>query len=1031
MFGLREFRLRVFCDEFLLRVPEAPARPNSEQDGLARHVLLELRFGLEGYDPEITELTEQLASALPGDGLLHPPARSYHPAYADSLLAQLDTALAMGWLTIERVAEPTFAARRRPPPPEPPPPPRPKKERPETFFEVRFIDEIGEPITGVETELTVSGKSARLTTNGAGVALLEGVLGYSGDARVHDVEGLERVLNPRWDRQRFGKPPKEGNTTKVSFVGEPIGPVPIKAAVPNTVIIQPPRGRLHVQLLDKSGRVKHAGCRYTVRGPETFSGKTDESGVLVHEDVLPGEYTLELEVPVFEGKDQQLDRYQSPLVVLTPASTRPETRMLGAVPFSVLARLHLFFNTNKAFLLPTALPGMRRLRQLCLENDPSQLLIVGHADTAGDAAGNDSLSLERAEATLAFLKDDVDGWLSFYGSSVPSKRRWGAAEDRMMLVALPDFRSKPRGQSAITWFQTTRGLNVTGKADATTRRQLVTEYMALDGETLPELGSSITLTAHGCGEHFPLDDSGEAVDAAPADGRRDPGDRRVELFFFDPEFGIVPPPPGQNSKAGSPEYPAWRKSVSLVHDLTADTLEGPVLTFIELVDAHFRTNSAVILPEGETPTSDPGQLESLTSVGVFATVLRYNDEHPGLKLLVAGHSDSTGDITFNQKLSEERAQVALALLRGNRAEFVRLCQARHDEVDVTQIFHWAAHHYGFSCQPTRLDAPPSDQRYQQFRDSYNAWLEARDPATEPDPRGSAPLARWGRLDPTVWGAIFDLYEHKLREELGEDAAGVAGLRSKLVFVDDARPALGFSEYFPIEELGVDNYKSQANRRVEVLFFEDGEEPDLEHAEADPETAEVYLPGVYRRTPLAPLPSAKPWRAYWERQEEPANMGEVRFMVLDAPGLPSGCPVVMEVTEFIEGADPVSCGSVAGSSSDGTIKLPFDAWYDPERRQRDASQLLKASPNVSFRFSASTEQRIKAAGQALTYSDYLEVQVVHREDETGSAGIDCRVQTPWGIHERTTDEDGVIKVDHLAPGGCRVTVGSAYRGKRGS
>ena len=42
------------------------------------------------------------------------------------------------------------------------------------------------------------------------------------------------------------------------------------------------------------------------------------------------------------------------------------------------------------------------------------------------------------------------GPAELYESSVPEKRRWGAAEERMMLSALPDFPSKPPVEDTIT-----------------------------------------------------------------------------------------------------------------------------------------------------------------------------------------------------------------------------------------------------------------------------------------------------------------------------------------------------------------------------------------------------------------------------------------------------------------------------------------------------------------------------------------------------------------------------------------------------
>ena len=53
------------------------------------------------------------------------------------------------------------------------------------------------------------------------------------------------------------------------------------------------------------------------------------------------------------------------------------------------------------------------------------------------------------------------------------------------------------------------------------------------------------------------------MDPDPKNPERDPTDRRIELFFFDKEFGIQPTPPGKNSKQGSKEYPEWRRRATL------------------------------------------------------------------------------------------------------------------------------------------------------------------------------------------------------------------------------------------------------------------------------------------------------------------------------------------------------------------------------------------------------------------------------------------------------------------------------------
>src|SRR5690606_30261088 len=123
----------------------------------------------------------------------------------------------------------------------------------------------------------------------------------------------------------------------------------------------------------------------------------------------------------------------------------------------------------------------------------------------------------------------------------PSAKRWGSREDELMIGAILGATVDPQ-RSAVEQFQETFNaavadgdlegemLEVDGKLGPNTRRALVTSYMRQDGTTLPE---DVELGVHGCGESFPLDADGEALDDDAADGVEDATDRRVELFFFD------------------------------------------------------------------------------------------------------------------------------------------------------------------------------------------------------------------------------------------------------------------------------------------------------------------------------------------------------------------------------------------------------------------------------------------------------------------------------------------------------------------
>lgn len=209
--------------------------------------------------------------------------------------------------------------------------------------------------------------------------------------------------------------------------------------------------------------------------------------------------------------------------------------------------LGLFFDTNKTFILPATLELLKLVPKQYKRHPNGEVVIFGHTDTTGEPSVNDPLSTKRAEMMAAYLKDDVDAWLKNYESTVAENQRWGAHEDFLMVTQMQGFDQRDPSITPITWFQQTRELKVDGIAGPETRRQLVTEYMAVDGTTLP---ASSSVTSIGCGEDFPLDETGRGIDSNPEQNKSDSLDRRVELFFLNP---AVESPPAKARDA----YPEW------------------------------------------------------------------------------------------------------------------------------------------------------------------------------------------------------------------------------------------------------------------------------------------------------------------------------------------------------------------------------------------------------------------------------------------------------------------------------------------
>lgn len=215
-----------------------------------------------------------------------------------------------------------------------------------------------------------------------------------------------------------------------------------------------------------------------------------------------------------------------------------------------LAGMH--FDTNKCFLRESAMTGIRSVVQVYKKQPNGKMLVLGHTDTTADDAYNLDLSVERAEAVKAYLKDDVTAWDAWFDDAKPKHKRWGNLEVHHMIAALPADGTVAGFQA---WSNDTRGtdLKVDGIVGPKTRKALIEAYMAIDATTVPK---SVTIETHGCGEFFPIK------------GASNDENRRVEIYCFDDE--ITPPVPGPKASKGEPQYEQWKKQVTDDIDVSVD-----------------------------------------------------------------------------------------------------------------------------------------------------------------------------------------------------------------------------------------------------------------------------------------------------------------------------------------------------------------------------------------------------------------------------------------------------------------------------
>lgn len=260
-----------------------------------------------------------------------------------------------------------------------------------------------------------------------------------------------------------------------------------------------------------------------------------------------------------------------------------------------LCLIGIHFETDKTFILPSAIPGIKKIGTIYKEQNPKEVLIVGHTDTEGRDAYNQILSTQRANSVHAYLMDNVDEWLKNYSDSIPESKRWGKHEDTLMLYALNGTSTHKDEKMIIEEFQKDRNLKVDGIIGPETRKQLIKEYMSIDGTSLP---SFIKVETHGCGEYHPYVDSGN--------NKNEKLNRRVELFFFQEK--IEPPVPGEcSSPEGCEEYKQWLQNVG--QTISADDgnkdeciVEPKVIYSRKTILARLKSASGTELPQIQSVT---------------------------------------------------------------------------------------------------------------------------------------------------------------------------------------------------------------------------------------------------------------------------------------------------------------------------------------------------------------------------------------------------------------------------------------------
>jgi hypothetical protein len=258
-----------------------------------------------------------------------------------------------------------------------------------------------------------------------------------------------------------------------------------------------------------------------------------------------------------------------------------------------------------------------------------------------------------------------------------------------------------------------------------------------------------------------------------------------------------------------PEETVWEVASGETHSFKLLQYKACLL---EAEKERFHCGSAVFLPD--FVPNDKAD-EKLSGLAILRACYLYAENNPTKKILLIGHTDTTGEESYNAKLSQKRAENVLYLLIGDRDKWISNSQQTHRVEDYQKILRWVARSWGATCNPRGVDnklGVKTKRAIRSFKAWYNEEFEKK-------------LKVNDKVDEAIWGAFYDVYLDELSLILDTNLDGLSLYQSKLVFLNDNCKASGGGKNYPIDSHRENCYRSPNHRRTEILFFEPGDEPE--------------------------------------------------------------------------------------------------------------------------------------------------------------------------------------------------------------
>ncbi|MGL1903974.1 MAG: OmpA family protein [Fibrobacterales bacterium] len=239
-------------------------------------------------------------------------------------------------------------------------------------------------------------------------------------------------------------------------------------------------------------------------------------------------------------------------------------------------------------------------------------------------------------------------------------------------------------------------------------------------------------------------------------------------------------------------------------EIASEAIELPnatlLIEIVEVLDSVFNLNSAV--PCLDTTGS---------VVSALSAAFKHMSEFPDKEIVCFGHTDTSGEPDHNLALSEKRAQAVKALISNDQDIWTSAIEGHSTVTDYQTILQSLAASYGWNCDPGTVDGADGENTQagvKSFQEEYNTHY-------------SGSLTEDGLIGPATWGA----FAHTLYE-LALVASEADPTRITPRFFADNEGIMACGESCPIDQIGLDGFESESNRRVEIHFHDRPNPPTI-------------------------------------------------------------------------------------------------------------------------------------------------------------------------------------------------------------